>query len=256
MKKILSISMWLILFTGLVVLVGFIETEHKKITCKAFEVEIDYGNAEALISAADISKEIYKRFDTLVGKKISEINSVKLENYICEIDFIDEADVYTTITGLMKIKLKQRNPIVRVMNSFGQSYYIGESGKLIPVNSGYSSRVPVASGNIAVRYSDTLNLRLSTTKSELKNLYGLSTYIYNDVFLRAQIEQIYVTKAYEFELVPKVGRHLILFGDITNMEAKFDKLKIFYEKGMKKAGWNTYKTINLKFENQVICEKK
>ncbi len=256
MKKIANISMWLILIAGLAVLVGFIESEHKKLTCKGLSVEIDYGRAEVLISEADISKRIHEKFDTLVGKKISEISSVSIENDINEIDFIENADVYTTLTGLMKIKVSQRNPIVRVMNKFGQSYYIGEKGNLIPVKFGYSSRVPVASGNISNRFSDTLNLRLSTTNSELKDLYTLSTYIYNDVFLKAQIEQIYLNQDNEFELVPKVGRHLVLFGDLAEMETKFDKLKIFYDKGMKRAGWDTYKTINLKFKDQVICEKK
>jgi len=248
--------MWLIAIAGLAVLVGFIESEHKKITCKGLSVEIDYGKAEMLISEADISKRIHDKFDTLVGKKISEINSVTIENDINEIDFIERADVYTTLTGQMKIKVSQRNPIVRVMNKFGQSYYLGEKGHLIPVKEGYSSRVPVASGNISDRFSDTLNLRLSTSNSELKDLYKLSTYIYNDVFLKAQIEQIYVNQDNEFELVPKVGRHLVLFGDLTDMETKFDKLKIFYDKGIRKAGWDTYKTINLKFKDQVICEKK
>lgn len=256
MKKALNISMWLIIIAGLAVLVGFIETKHKKLTCKGLSVEIDYGRAEVLISEGDISKRIHKKFDTLVGKKLSEINSVAIEDDINEIDFIENANVYTTLTGLMKINVSQRNPIVRVMNKFGQSYYIGEKGNLIPVKAGYSSRVPVASGNISYRFSDTLNLRLSTTNSELKDLYVLSTYIYNDVFLKAQIEQIYLNQDKEFELVPKVGRHLVLFGDISNMEIKFDKLKIFYDKGMKKAGWDTYKTINLKFKDQVICEKK
>ncbi len=256
MKKILNISVWLIIIAGLAVLVGFIESEHKKITCKGLSVEIDYGRAEILISEADISKRIHQKFDTLVGKKITEINSVKIENDINEIDYIENADVYTTLTGLMKIKVSQRNPIVRVMNKYGQSYYIGEKGNLIPVKTGYSSRVPVASGNIPDRFSDTLNLRLSTTNSELKNLYVLSTYIYNNVFLKAQIEQIYVNQDKEFELVPKVGRHLVIFGDVSEMETKFDKLKIFYDKGIRKAGWDAYKTINLKFEDQVICEKK
>jgi len=137
MKKIANISMWLILIAGLAVLVGFIETEHKQHTCKGLSVEIDYGRAEVLISEADISKRIHEKFDTLVGKKISEISSVSIENDINEIDFIENADVYTTLTGLMKIKVSQRNPIVRVMNKFGQSYYIGEKGNLIPVKFGY-----------------------------------------------------------------------------------------------------------------------
>jgi cell division protein FtsQ len=256
MKKILQITLWIAIFAGLTVLVGFVEKEHKKLTCKGMDIHINYGKAEALISEEQINKEIRDKFDTLVGKKITDINSITIENHINQIDFIEEANVYTTLTGMLKIKLTQRNPIVRVMNKFGQSYYIGEKGKLIPINYGLSSRVPVASGNISTRYSDTLNLALSTTNSELNDLFTLSSYIYNDVFLKAQIEQVYLNQENEFELVPKVGRHLILFGDIDNMEEKFDKLKIFYNKGIKKAGWDKYRTINLKYKDQVICEKK
>jgi cell division protein FtsQ len=256
MKKILNITLWIAIFAGLSLLVGFIESEHKKLNCKGMEVIVNYGKADVLISETQISQEINDKFDTLIGKKIADINSVTIENHINQIDFIEEANVYTTLTGMLKIKVTQRNPIVRVMNKYGQSYYIGERGKLIPVNYGLSSRVPVASGNIATRYSDTLNLALSTSNSELNDLYVLSSYIYNDVFLKAQIEQVYINDDHEFELVPKVGRHVILFGDIDNMENKFDKLKIFYEKGIKKAGWDKYKTINLKFKDQVICEKK
>ena len=56
-------------------------------------------------------------------------------------------------------------------------------------------------------------------------------------------------------MVPKVGRHLILFGDMGDMESKFTKLKAFYAQGMKKAGWDKYSRINLKFKDQVVCEK-
>ncbi|RLD54531.1 MAG: cell division protein FtsQ, partial [Bacteroidetes bacterium] len=84
----------------------------------------------------------------------------------------------------------------------------------------------------------------------------LAFYINDDEFLKAQIEQIYVTESKEFELIPKVGRQLILFGGIENMEKKFNNLIAFYKKGMKNNGWTKYKTINLKFENQVVCAKK
>jgi len=90
----------------------------------------------------------------------------------------------------------------------------------------------------------------------LIDLFKLSSFITQDQFLKAQIEQIYVTKTGEFELIPKVGRHLIIFGGIEDMENKFDKLLVFYHQGMNKTGWDKYKTINLKFENQVVCSKK
>lgn len=256
MKKILHISLWVLVLAGLTLLVGFIESEQKKICCKGLETTIHYQGAEPLISAEEIDKKIYNRFDTLIGKKLRDIDLGDLENQINEIDFIENAEVYTTLTGMLKIKVLQRNPLLRVQNERNESYYIDKAGRMMPVNPGHSSRELVASGNIKESRNDTINVTQLGEDALLNKLFKLAMYIDQDEFLKAQIEQIYVTKDKEFELIPKVGRHLIVFGDTEDMEEKFDKLIIFYQNGMKKAGWNTYKTINLKYKDQVVCAKK
>jgi len=256
MKKIVNITLWLTVLAGLSVLVGFIESEHKKITCKELLVSIDYGEAEPLIGSEELNSRIYKAFDSLVGKKLSDINSVDIENYVNKIEFIESAEVYSTINGTMNIKVLQRSPILRIINASNQNYYIDRKGRLLPVRTGQSTRVIIASGKIPDKYSDTLDVSVPDHSRLLNDLYVLSNYIRDDVFLKAQIEQIYVTREGEFEMVPKVGRHLIVFGDISNMENKFTKLKVFYDQGIKKSGWNKYRKINLKYKDQVVCEKK
>jgi len=83
----------------------------------------------------------------------------------------------------------------------------------------------------------------------------LLNYINKSEFWKAQIEQVYVNSDREFELVPKVGNHTILFGDTTQTEGKFKKLEVFYREGLNTDGWNDYKTINVKFKNQIICKR-
>lgn len=256
MNKVISITIWVAILAGLFVLVGFIEAEHKKITCKDLKVSIEYGESEPLISPEELNSQVYKAFDSLVGKKLADINSIEIENYVNNIEFIESAEVYTTITGTMKIKVLQRSPILRVINAYDQDYYIDRKGMLLPVKTGRSTRVVIASGNIPVKYSDSLDVSVPENNQLLNNLYVLANYVRGDEFLRAQIEQIFVTKENEFEMVPKVGRHLIIFGDISDMEEKFSKLRVFYEQGMSKSGWKKYNKINLKYKDQVVCEKK
>ncbi len=256
MKKIINISVWVLILGAISVLVGFIESEHKKITCKELKVSIDYRNADPLMSSEELDLIVYNAFDSLVGKKLTDINSVSIENFINEIEFVESAEVYSTLSGTMKIKIVQRDPILRVINKYNHNYYIDRKGRLMPVKTGYASRVLVANGHIPAKYSDTLDVSTPNQSKLLNDLFCLSNYIEQDEFLKAQVEQIYVTKKNEFELVPKVGRHLIVFGDINDMEDKFNKLKIFYSKGIKKSGWSMYKKINLKYKDQVVCEKK
>ncbi|MCD4682826.1 MAG: hypothetical protein K8R86_06055 [Bacteroidales bacterium] len=255
MKNIINITIWFIVIAGIFVLVGFINVEQKKITCKSLNVTIDYAGGDQMLSVDEIKSQIYVVYDSLIGKRLTEINLVEVEDMINDIPLVANAEVYTSLTGKMKIHITQRSPILRIINSSNQSFYIDQTGVAMPVTPGSPSRVMVASGNIKIKYSDTLNINNSAENSLLKNLYTLSSYIDNDPFLNAQVEQIYVTKTQEFELVPKVGRHLIIFGGIEDMENKFDKLMVFYHQGMNKTGWDKYKTINLKFENQVVCSK-
>ena len=60
----------------------------------------------------------------------------------------------------------------------------------------------------------------------------------------------------EFEIIPVVGNHSILLGDVNDLKEKFDKLKIFYRESLNHTGWNQYSKINLKYENEVYCSKR
>jgi len=255
MKRVAGISVWLMLFAGLIVLVGFIEKEHKKITCKSIAILIDYNNADPLIDEHMIEKSVHASFDTLVGRRISEINLADMEQLVQKNVFIANAQVFHTLTGHLKIKVIQKQPLLRVINEKNQSYYVDMSGSAMPVKQGFSSRILVASGHIPYPYADTLNLIKNENFPILNDLHRLALHIKNDEFLNAMIEQIYVTQDKEFELVPKLGKHIIQFGDISDMDLKFEKLIVFYRYGIGKAGWGTYKTINLKFRDQVVCSK-
>jgi cell division protein FtsQ len=53
-----------------------------------------------------------------------------------------------------------------------------------------------------------------------------------------------------------VGEQKILLGDLQRIEKKIAKLKVFYNKTMLDSTYTNYKTINLKFNDQIVCEKK
>ena len=80
-------------------------------------------------------------------------------------------------------------------------------------------------------------------------------FITHDKFLKAQIDQVYVTEGGEFELIPRIGNHVILLGKAVDLDDKFRKLYAFYKLGLNKIGWNKYNIINIKYKNQVVCSK-
>jgi cell division protein FtsQ len=63
-----------------------------------------------------------------------------------------------------------------------------------------------------------------------------------------------VTNGGEFIMAPLVGDQQIILGSVRRLDDKFRRLKIFYREGMPAAGWRKYRSINLKFNGQIVCK--
>lgn len=70
------------------------------------------------------------------------------------------------------------------------------------------------------------------------------------------IEQIVVYPDGEWLLVPRVGDFDVHFGRPVNMETKLKRLAVFLGEYLPRMGWDTYSSINLKYDNQIVCTRK
>ena len=262
MSKVWNIVLWSLGLIGLLFLLGFVNYKQSEMLCRELVVQIDRTNGNYFINEEDINSMVYHEIDTVLGRPVRLINSEKLERKINNHPAVEATEVYKTIDGQLYIDVHQRTPIVRVFNTKGESFYIDSTGKLMPPSSTYTSRVLIANGNIQDSFfelSDENARNVSDTleeKSSIDDIFSFAEFIRKDKFWNAQIEQLYVNKDFEIELIPRVGNHRIVFGDAVSLKEKFNKLKIFYFKGLNKTGWNEYSVINLKYANQVVCTKR
>ncbi|HUN13707.1 MULTISPECIES: hypothetical protein [Alistipes] len=81
----------------------------------------------------------------------------------------------------------------------------------------------------------------------------------SDAFWRSEIVQIIARTtpggALEVDLVPRSGRHVVRFGRLEQADRKFGKLMRFYEGGLSRIGWDRYRTIDIRYNEQVVCRK-
>ncbi len=250
MKIVINIISYSIFFYILIFFYQFINEKKENVSCYAVKIKIEQNEDNNFISEKDIWDILNDKNDTIFNKKIQEIDISKIEKKIKEHNSIENAEVYKTINGKLNIEIKERTPILRIIDENNNSIYVDKKGIIMSLSKKYTARVLFANGKINLK-----NKNLSKDKSFL-NLYKIASYIYNKDFWNAQIQQIYINEKEEFELVPKVGSHIILFGKAKNINKKFENLKIFYKNLQKNFFWNKYKTINLKFENQIVCLKK
>jgi cell division protein FtsQ len=138
--------------------------------------------------------------------------------------------------------LAERSPVLRI-KSATEDYYLDKEGIQIPVSSKYIDRIVIATGTIPDE----------TAKS---NLLKMTEWVNQDEFWKAQIEQIFIQPNGELLLIPQVGDYIIEFGKPEEFQYKFRNLKAVYQQGFKYFGWNKYKVISVKYQNQVVCTKK
>jgi len=261
-RRTIFIIVWAFLCVLLAIVLGMIVRKNGNSRCREIQISINYPSDDHFITEQDIRDSIALMVDTARGIRLSGIDIETLERMICDNPYIARAEVFTTIDGIVRVEVQQRKPIVRVQNSIRQNFYISDDGRLMLLKQGKAARVLFASGNISEYYWEGMRLDAGCNKNDtaiikttLYKIFRLAQYISKDKFLDAQIEQIYVNRNGDITLIPMVGSHVIIFGDIDNMEEKFEKLMVFYKQGFPQEGWDKYDTINLKYQNQIVCTK-
>jgi cell division protein FtsQ len=259
MKKILHISFTSILVAGTVLLLAFTNMEYQQKTFRTFKIDVLNASDRAMITDKEIADLVTSKFGIIEGSSIARIDLYELENTVLANAYVSSCEVYQTIEGDLVLKARVREPLVRVINQDDDQFYLDLSGYLMPVNPLHPSHVPIASGFIPDKFisldKSEKPLDAYPDSSVLHQVYPVAYYILKDDFLKYFIEQIYVTEKKEIELVPKIGSQNIIFGDATDTAEKLENLKTFYQKVMCNINWHTYKSINLKYKNQVVCLK-
>lgn len=241
---------WLTTLSGLVVLMSFIEREKRTQQCQQIKVFIP-GN-QTFVNRREVDRILLNSGGQLIGQSIRSINMHELEKALKMNPYIKSAKVYADMDGTIWVRIKQREPVLRIINSKNQDFYVDADGLKIPVSPNFTANVLVANGFI----TEDLESRVSGLKTPTgKDLFKTARFIQQDTLWSNQIDQIYVNAKQEIELATRIGDHQIIIGNADSLERKFKNLLIFYKRAMPKIGWNTYKTINLKYLNQVVCKK-
>jgi len=174
---------------------------------------------------------------------------------------VSSVDVYGGSDGFVRITVSQRKPIIRVIPTSGGSFYIDEDGFIFPCSNHYTAHVMIATGNVkyptgVMNVSEMIPADKDQPVPLLVMMYRFAKYVSNNDFWNAQIQQLLVRGNHDIEFYTRVGVHSIQLGGFEYYENKLDKLYTFYQKGLPAVGWNMYKTINLKYSNQIVCTKR
>ncbi len=210
--------------------------------CQDLQVVVKDSLDKHFVSESDLVSILKKASLNPLNKPMDDINTEKIEEELKKNEMIARIEAYKTPSGIVKLEVEQKIPILRVISPRG-NFYVDNLGTTMPVSFRYVADVPLVSGYVEKELAVT-------------DLYKFALFLQENEFWNNQIEQIYVHPDNEVELIPRVGNHRIVLGSFDNYEEKLDNLRLFYDKVIPKIGWEKYSIINLKYKDQIVCTKR
>ncbi len=249
-KNILLASLWIAIGSGAVVLLVAAVNKKDLKHCRGIEINISGVSTNFFIDKADVNK-IISAYEgpKAVGKPISGFNLAAMEAALKNDVWIQEAEMFFDNNEVLQVSVEEREPVARIFTTGGSTFYIDSSDMMLPLSEKFSARVPVFTN-----FPSEVKVLSKADSNLLNDIKKISIKIQADSFLMAMIDQVDITAARSFEMIPKLGNQVIVFGDGTDVDQKFKKLQLFYKKVIMKMGWNRYSVINLQYRNQVVAK--
>lgn len=245
MKWVAKIGSWLVslgMVVYLVVALAFTSDQmsDQRVASVAVDIKdldkVDFVDPEMIISSLEA------RNVTLANRAIDSINKSYVREIVEDIPYVRQAEVFFTPDGIFHIKIWQRIPAMRVITG-QKDYYVDEEAAYFPVSERFTSKVPVFTGEINQEVVHS-------------QLIDMAKCLNDDEFWNAMISEVHVWSPGEIELVPNISTHRVYVGAGDDIAWKLEKLQALYEKVLPVVGWDTYRSIDLRYSNQVVCERR
>ena len=240
-------AIWVAILLAVVVLF-FVAMQKKQTSfCTSIEIEITNQQQQSFVNKKSI-EEIIRAAYNLQSTSIKKIDIQAIEKAIEKNEWVQNADLFFDAQYKLKVLVQQRNTIARLFSLDGATFFLDSAGKRLPVTNTTLARVLVITG------FPSSNLILSSTDSALlMQVKKISNAIAKDSILQSQIAQLNITLTGSFELSTAMGNQKIFFGDDSDIDEKFNKVKTFYTKIFTQFGVEKYSGIDVRFKNQIVA---
>ncbi|MEP7373038.1 MAG: hypothetical protein ABI675_06570 [Chitinophagaceae bacterium] len=256
LRKILFVSVWVVIGGGMLTLLIAAMGKQKKNTCKDYSITIKGGQGDELfLGKSDIARLLKAATKgNIKGQPKASFNLLQMENLLEENVWVKDAQLYFDNKDVLHVMVKEREPIARIFTIGGKSFYIDEEEQTMQLSDKRSAKVPVFTG-----FPDK-KMRKDEDSLLLHDVKLTAAFINSHPFWTSQVAQVDMAPSeadgsWEFDMVPVIGNHVVNLGNGENIEQKFNRLFIFYREVLSRTGFDKYKAIDVRYAGQIVGRK-
>ncbi len=236
----------------------FISTMTADATCEGVVITVADSSKHQFVTDDDIMNALRATGIRVTGEKISEIPLSKLEEKVKAFKELKVAEVYISEDRKLHVYGNQREPVLRVVASYGGDFFIDREGVIMRRHNLYTPNLHVLEIDMVFNAEQMTGTSIfeSEKTENLVKAFELVNYIRGDSFWNGMIDQLSMTRDGRVTLVPHVGNHTVKLGRVENYEEKLHNLLVFYRQAMPVAGWDRYRVVNVEYRGQVVCQRR
>jgi len=236
----------------------FISTMNADATCEGVVITIADSSKHRFVTDDDIMNALRATGIRVTGEKISEIPLSKLEERVKAFKELKVAEVYISEDRKLHVYGDQREPVMRVVASYGGDFFIDREGVIMRRHNLYTPNLHILEIDMVFNAEQMTGTSIfeSEKTENLAKAFELVNYIRGDSFWNEMIDQLSMTRDGRVTLVPHVGNHTVRLGRGENYEEKLHNLLVFYRQAMPVAGWDRYRVVNVEYKGQVVCQRR
>ena len=239
---------WILLSSGTIILLIAAIARKNNEHCAKIEIDITGVQNNFFIDKKDVLEILQKaNSGRLEMRPLSSMDLALMETELQKSRWIKKAELYFDNNNVLEVKITEREPIARVFTSSGLSFYLDSSLARLPLSDKFSARLPVFTN-----FPTDVKILSKADSHLIRDIRTISEFIGTDPFWMAQIEQVDISPARTFDLIPKLGSQVIHFGKAENYHEKFSNLLCFYRQVLSKKGWNQYSSVDVQFRGQIV----
>lgn len=250
--------MTMIVGAALVLTPLFISRITAEAECEGVVITIADSSKHQFVTEQDIMNALKATGIRVTGEKVSEIPLDKLEQKVKTFKELRVGEVYISEDRKLHVMCDQREPVMRVVASYGGDFFIDREGVIMRRHNLYTPNLHVLEIDMVFNSEQMTGKSIydSEKTENLVQAFELVNYIRDHSFWNEMIDQLSMTRDGRVSLVPHVGNHTVRLGRTENYEDKLHNLLVFYRQAMPVAGWDRYRVVNVEYKGQVVCQRR
>lgn len=257
-KKILSIVLWVITGAALIFLFVVGRMWYLETPLKGVNIQLERSHANGFVQKDSLLASAESICGLARHNKIADIDLLRVERLLADNPWIEEGSAYIDLDEHLIVKAREYEPVLRVYGSDGRSVYVTAEGKILPSSPYYTPHLIIASGHFTLP-SPNRQAHVSDTNycnTGIAEALAIAQAVESDEYLAGHVGQIYKNADNDFELAVNNLPAKVVIGDLTDLGHKLARLRTLLERYINTEELLGYKSLNLKYKNQIVCTKK